>query len=683
MLFLPLLFHFNQHLTEFSSLSSQVCYRGLLQTLRANPSLKANIHISGTLITALKWLDPEPLHLIRDGLKAKQFEIVGSTFAQNVPYATDDWDNVRQIELHKQVIEDTFGVTPTAFWNPERCWRQSLVPIIVGAGYKTITIEDHILEQSGGTQPVLYRTQQGEHSLAVVRDDEKLKHLFNFAAWFGDTRPLEDYLLPFLKPSDAPADAYLAYAEDAEAMGLWGYTHGVDPRETWEHLGVLLKTLTTHENITPLLFSDIPTPSEDLSPIRDGAAAWMNASLAQSGLPYHEDGYTDWFDFNTRSPKLKQFRTFYTDLRKPLQRAEKTLKRDASRKIYQLGLHNYLTHQYEFGCVGIGGETYRGWVGANAARVMDAALSLADLFKEGTDPIQFTVIDEINHDGVEEWLHLDEPNLLITSPIGGRLLYWINLQNGQLLIGNPSTVVPGKYEGDSIPPETRLHPNFWLPTTTPRPKSRTERPPTRMGKYLPAWVWENYPHPVTLAVQNSQHTGETPYLTAQQGAFCDEIWLDYSPVFNRREKMEVEGSREAIRFTKKLDSTLTLRKKFSIEKNSLSVAYTFTNRGEQPRQIQIKTTSELALDYAALLQHGRAALDFLPDQPAVVNPLTGETLIVHSDIAANEVSRVPAMLGLTVGLGFEFCVRPNEPFKYSIQMVRAEKSSDNITTQPV
>ena len=113
MISLPLLFHFNQHLNEFARLASHVCYRGQLRTLRANPAIKANVHISGTLITALKWLDPEPLEIIRDGLKDGQFEIVGSTFAQNVPYATDDWDNARQIELHKKVIYDTFGVTPT------------------------------------------------------------------------------------------------------------------------------------------------------------------------------------------------------------------------------------------------------------------------------------------------------------------------------------------------------------------------------------------------------------------------------------------------------------------------------------------------------------------------------------------------------------------------------------------
>ena len=50
---IPLLFHFNQALSEAALFASRVCYRGLLRTLLDSP-VKANIHISGTLVQALK-----------------------------------------------------------------------------------------------------------------------------------------------------------------------------------------------------------------------------------------------------------------------------------------------------------------------------------------------------------------------------------------------------------------------------------------------------------------------------------------------------------------------------------------------------------------------------------------------------------------------------------------------------
>ena len=673
MIHFPLLFHFNQHLTEFARLASHVCYRGLLRTLRANPAIKANIHISGTLITALKWLDPEPLEIIRDGLKEGQFELVGSTFAQNVPYATDDWDNAHQIDLHKQVLHDTFGVTPTTFWNAERCWRQSLVPVITHGGYQTVTIEDHILEQSGAVQAKIYQTRLDGAALNVVRDDEKLKHLFNFAAWFGNTRPLHKYLDTL--PASAGEQCVLAYAEDAEAMGLWGYMNGILPNQTWERLDNLLKELAGRKDTQTILFSQIPALAEEstseISPIADGAAAWMDASLAQSGLPYHEDGYQDWFDFNAHAPKLADFRQFYSDIRNSIKQTETTAKKRAVKKIYRLARHSYLTHQYEFGCIGIGGGQYRGWMGANAARVLDSAAALATLRKRSAEPIQFTIVDEVNHDGLEEWLHISEPNLLITSPIGGRLLYWLNLKNGQLLVGNPSAVVPGKYEGDSIPPTEIPHPNFWLPDGTPGPtRELAELPPTRMAKYLPSWVWEDHPDPVTLAVGDMRLEGEATYLTAQQGAFCDEILIDGHSVFNRRDTMEVEGSREAIRFYKDLGNHVLFQKKYVSEKNTISVDYTFTNRGKQKRKIRITTSSELALDYEAVLQHGCAALTFLPAGNGVVNPLTGETLTLSTTRTLIGVIRTPAMLGLKIGVGFEFDLKGGTSEKYTIQLSR-------------
>ncbi len=350
---LALLFHFNQHLGEHAHLASRVCYRGLLRVLRARPGLKANIHISGTLIHALAWLDPEPLALIRDGLKAGQFELLGSTYAQNVLYASDDWDNARQIELHQKVLHDHFGVTPTTFWNVERCWRQSLVPIIASAGYDTVLIEDHILEASGAPGARLYRTRAGAHALKVVRDDQALKHHFNFAAWFGRAKGLQAYLARL----HASGGEYLAYAEDAEAMGLWGYSQGVDPEQTWERLGAVLDALLQRPEVESSLLAEAPAPQGECTPIQDGSAGWMDAALAQPGRPYHEDGYASWFDFNQNAPKLAKYRRLHDRVRQGVRRALPTSHTGGAQALYQDALHVFLTHQYEFGCIGIGHAT--------------------------------------------------------------------------------------------------------------------------------------------------------------------------------------------------------------------------------------------------------------------------------------------------------------------------------------
>jgi hypothetical protein len=456
-------------------------------------------------------------------------------------------------------------------------------------------------------------------------------------------------------------------------MGLWGYFQGVIPNQTWDRLDALLKALSAREDVRLPLFADLPAPTTEITPLADGAAAWMNASLAQAGRPYHEDGFTDWFDFNTRSPKLAQFRQFYTDLRHRLQTAQKSITQAGPAALYQLALHSFLTHQYEFGCIGIGGEKSRGWMGARAARLLASTVFVANLSKRSGDAIQFTITDSLAGEAIPEWLHAKDTQLLVSSPVGGRLLYWVNLENGQLLVGNPSAVVRGNYEAHAVPPPVATRPHLWLPDGQPHaPYQQTEQPPTRLAKFLPAWVWQANPAPVSLAVRDMPLPGEIMLLTAQQGAFCDDIWLDGHQVFSRNATMHVQGTKEALRFYTPLDDTTGFQKKYLLTDHTVTVRYTFTNPGPTSRTVRLATTSELALDYAAVLQHGRAALAFLPDQPGVINPLTGETLTFIPTLAPSSFRQYDALLALMIEFVFEFSLAPGAHQVFSIQLKKEE-----------
>src|SRR5688500_8691735 len=105
---LALVFHANQTLTPFVATASRAGYRGLWHVLRAHPAVRCTLHISGTLLHSLLWLDPEALAPVRAGLADGQFELLASTYAQNVPYASDDGDNAWQIAEHKALLAKTF-----------------------------------------------------------------------------------------------------------------------------------------------------------------------------------------------------------------------------------------------------------------------------------------------------------------------------------------------------------------------------------------------------------------------------------------------------------------------------------------------------------------------------------------------------------------------------------------------
>jgi hypothetical protein len=699
-LHLPLVFHFNQHLNEFGRPASLTCYRGLLRVLRAHPRLPFNIHISGTLIHALQWLDPEPLQFIRDGLDDGQFELLGSTYAQNVPYATDDWDNARQIELHQRVIHDVFGRTPTAFWNPERCWRQSLLPVIAEAGYRLTLIEDHILDKAGVTEAAVLTTQAGPHRLTIVRDDESFKHKFNFAAYFGRPAQLERYLEAASLAAEQANLAHpcLAYAEDAEAMGLWGWPRGVVPNQTWHRLDQLLSWLENQADLQLIHLSAAPAPTRDLSPIPDGSAAWMDAALGREDAPYHEDGYADWFDFNGRSPRLAHYRQLYSQIREGLQnsqipnpKSQNDRQGDSGKaggtparpgregeiqnpksKIVEAALHNYLVHQYEFGCIGIGGEGYRGWEGVKASAVL---LRLATLAAPGRP---FSYVGNVIGEGKPLLFLGDGRQAIVLTPYGGRLLYWFDLSSGRQWLGNQLAVPSARYESEGQLPEFKAWPRFWLPEDFTPQSAVTgaelveEAAPTRLGRFLPPSIWQGEPEPFALLVRSMELEGNRQPLAAQRRGLVDFITLDDHLESDPGAwcAFQLDEATPTATFNRPLLAGLSLEKRISLDDNAVVAHYTFHNQDTAAYTIQLRLLNELCPDYADVVRHGRQALSGreVEGYLTVHNAVTGAAVSIRPSSLWMDGNFHEALLALEVEQTFRFGVEPNSSRALSIQL---------------
>ncbi|HSM55301.1 MAG TPA: hypothetical protein VK879_04030, partial [Candidatus Sulfomarinibacteraceae bacterium] len=682
----PLLFHLNQHLDETAKIASRTCYRGLLRVLRAHPTVPVNIHISGTLIDALKWLDPEPLQLIWEGLRAGQFELLGSTYAQNVPYASDDWDNAQQIEQHQKVLHDTFGVTPVTFWNPERTWRQSLLPIIADAGYRFTLIEDHILAKARLAEPVVVTSQVGAHILTVLYDDHLLRHMFNFAVWFGRPSQLQMYLL---RRADHPnvAGHCLTYAEDAEAMGFWGWQEGVVPNQTWHRLDQVLSLLEALPEVELIHLTNAPASAGNLSPIPEGAAHWMNWSLGDEDRPYHEPGYEDWFDFNESSPKLAEFRAYFSEIREALQSlsekvAKKSKKNSAAGALYDAALYNYLAHQYEFGCVGVGGEDYPGWKGANASWVLMQAAEWA------LQPEQLSEQKDVNRDDEEELILGDGRNVIVASPMGGRLLYWFDLEKGKQYVGNQLAVTPGPYEGDGALPANHTVPyELWLPEDArPQPivsgaRLAAEAKPTRMAKHLPDWIWEGEREPFELLTTDVRQEGERRLLPARRRAFVDYISVDGQEA-SPGEALQATLEDDVALFRRTLDTRLSLEKQFELRGGDVVVTYRWVNEGDEKRRITWRTLCELTPDYSRQLEEGRKGLQFVEDvhEPAVRNVPAREQISLVADKEARSIEYEEALLALELSMTFDLSLEPGDEETIVVRLRHSEVAKGSLNT---
>lgn len=676
----PLLFHFNENLTEHALTASRAGYKGLLRVLRAHPTIPVNIHISGTLVNALQWMDPEPLQLIWEGLRAGQFELLGSTYAQNIPYSSDAWDNARQIELHLKVLHDVFGVTPVTFWNPQRTWRQDLLPTIASNGYRFTLLEDHVLAKARLAEPVVVTSQVGAHILTLLYDDHLLRHLFNFAVWFGRPRQLQSYLA---KRADHPNvnSHCLTYAESANAMGLWGWKKGVVPNQTWHRLDQLLTLMEALPEIELIHLTNAPASAGNLSPIPDGNAMWMDDALENENSPAYEPGFANWFEYNEGSEKLLQYRRFFGDIRANLQDFEARLDNEkkgprlkAARALLETARETYLSHQYAFGRVGVGYDGYWGWEAARAAVPILRAAEMA------LKPDTVVENAPLTGSADEEVVLSDGRNFVVASPAGGRILYWFDLTSGRQYIGNQRAVGLGDYDGDAALPDRttltvpeKLPDDFRPQTLIPEARLIAEAAPTRMHAHLPEWIWEDERGPFELLAYHDNGGVARRSIPVQRRGLVDYIEVKARAAEDAGAWLSSTVTDRGVRFQRVLAGSIELTKTILLEDGEVVAEYLWRNSGDTSTTVRWCALSELTPDYATILVKGRKALQFVDDleRPAVRNTVSKEEVQLIGTPTPEGVQCREGLLALEIALKYELTIEAGEEQCIRIRMRRA------------
>ncbi|MGM0508159.1 MAG: hypothetical protein ACQERZ_03225 [Fusobacteriota bacterium] len=452
---LGLLFHLNQAVNPYADVADRVSYNGLIKTLRKHPNLKFNLHISGTLIQGLLWYNPETIELIKEGLEDGQFEILGSTYSQNLLYSTDKKSNQWQVERHREIIKRVFDVEPVGFWNPERTWSQDMAEFLIQNGYKYTFVEDHIIKDSKTKYPEHILRTTADNELMIINDDYDFLEYFNRAVDAGDNESLKEDRGPNLSEEhmdykklfkymrkiyskDRNDNFVLNYAEDAEATGLWDFESQRDYNWDFKNLDFLLTKLEESKWIELKNYSELleKKKPENLTKIVDGAATWMDKAASGKG-PYSEQGYTSWFDFNKNSPKLAYYRKEHEKFVSLIEQNNKN-ENKAIQNLNKLAKENLLAHQFEFGCTGISGtdedwnngDKFGMWENQKLNLVIQEAINAIKENKEGI------YIKDINSDNIKEVIAIYKDDFYVFSKArGGRLLFWYDLAEGKEITG--------------------------------------------------------------------------------------------------------------------------------------------------------------------------------------------------------------------------------------------------------
>jgi len=147
--------------------------RLLRRLLDEQPDFRFSLSITGTFIDQAKRFAPDVIADFKALVDTGRVEIVGETYHHSLAFFYSREEFERQVSQHADLIQATFGVTPTSFRNTELAYNDELAQWADSRGYKAILSEgwDPILEWRSPNH--LYRPA-GTSDIALLTKNYRL-----------------------------------------------------------------------------------------------------------------------------------------------------------------------------------------------------------------------------------------------------------------------------------------------------------------------------------------------------------------------------------------------------------------------------------------------------------------------------------------------------------------------------
>ena len=262
----------------------------LIELLRSNPRFSLNLSITGTFLEQCQWWGPDVLRSFQELVATGRVEIVAETYHHSLAFFYSRFEFEKQVMMHREKIQELFGVTPKVFRNTELAYNDALGQWAQSAGYKAVLAE--------GWNPILgYRSPNYVYSVAGTDDLRLLLKNYqlsdDIAFRFSDRNwsewPLTaDKYLSWL--SHSADDEIINLFMDYETFGehQWSDTGIFDFMAAW--IPMWLQD-PSHQF---MLLSDVATiPSRDVISMPDTVtwadnerdlSAWMGNSMQQEAF---------------------------------------------------------------------------------------------------------------------------------------------------------------------------------------------------------------------------------------------------------------------------------------------------------------------------------------------------------------------------------------------------------------
>ncbi len=145
----------------------------LLKILNSNPHFKLSLSISGVFIEQARAWAPDVLADFQELVRTGRVEILSETYYHSLAFFYSREEFERQVLAHRELIQETFGVTPTVFRGTELAYNDALAQWAENFGFKGILAEgwDPILDWRS---PNFVYSPEGTQSIKLLMKNYKL-----------------------------------------------------------------------------------------------------------------------------------------------------------------------------------------------------------------------------------------------------------------------------------------------------------------------------------------------------------------------------------------------------------------------------------------------------------------------------------------------------------------------------
>ncbi|MFX1569182.1 MAG: hypothetical protein ACFFCV_12530 [Promethearchaeota archaeon] len=634
---LGLLFHANFPFSMHYTIAYNSCYKHLPVIMRNYPNIPVNWHLSATLLQQLAWKNPETIQVFRKGLQDNQFELLGSSYAQNILYNCSEWVNREQIKWNRSIIHNFFPELNNlnGFWNPERVFYEDMFDLLLDYDYNYTLVENQIIKSAikptNLTVDHIWKrnVKKTGSSFYIFPDNQVLKDLIDKVIETGKTEELIRFLDKNVE-SDSERKVF-CYAEDAEVSGFWQIARGMDYKKVHENLKKLLGELTENKWIKVKLFSDIikEEKSYEIGSIPNGQATWMIDSVKV-------DGYRDWFDYIEQAPEIQYYKEYYEKVEQKIRTLPNKLRK---RNLTNELLKYYLSQQFEFGCSpgSFGDLASRYLMNVPGMQIWDDRVTIDTIFdwlssgdKKFKPHWKFRGASPVIEFSTLKWI-------CQFNPFGGRCTFLMNREIDSIFSPNPFYSSQDRNVMFNSLPYLKVHLNY----------SGIEDLINNHGNCL-----------MDNCYVNNEPIGDL---------------MEYKVVLNRNGrryimKKSLQHSlfnslilpkEDSIRFWYSELGISVIKEIKEIDSN-IEILYTFKNLSEETKTIKFTVTNEFAPEPVLVLENGKECLKLEIEQEKsrtkiiTTNIITNSKVLIVTSVKPNEIKKIPSEFALRYKLIFQF-----------------------------